>query len=505
MAYSRNFKNGGREVPKISTKIYDLSNPQDVIKAISSVYNIIENNAKEAKDLWEKRLGNQDVYDREKEVFSQINNKYVENRLHEAVSMYVGYLLSKPIQYINASADTPSDGMIKLNDYSRFDGKQGKDISLLEEMLVTGTAFRLIEPNKEFDIDMTSPFKTATLSIENAFVIYGQDAYQTPLICGAFGKNTDKNGTSKSYIEAYTNSIYIYVEDFSASISKEKIKVNAKKVNTSGFLPIIEYPINTKRQGIVEILVDIQNAINEVNCDGLDGLRQAIEAIIWGNNIKALDEKERKSLETAHGGWIFTSDASNELKAHLEMLVNNLDQIGIETLKSSTLDAFYAVAGIPNRSGKNTDQNGQGVLLSQGWSQLEARCKIIEEYFKQSEMQFLRQALYYCKSFKESSLATSDIVNVMQIGVSIPRNFADALQSKVQAFVMLITQGIAPEIALDLCQLTNDTGKVIKQSEQYQKRIGYNWSNFVGTPKVKETTEIIETKNKINGEDILNG
>jgi hypothetical protein len=230
--------------------------------------------------------------------------------------------------------------------------------------------------------------------------------------------------------------------------------------------------------------------INEVNADRLDGLRQYIESIVWANNIKPLDKEQRAEMESSHGGWWFTTDASEILKATVEILQNKLDQGDVQSLKEDLLNAFYSIAGIPQRQNGASDQNGVGVMLSMGWQQLEARCTIIITFFKKPESECLRLMVEHCKTFTESAELLVGLDRVSQIDISFPRNFFDNIQTRTQSFGTLVDKGIAPESAMDMCQLSSDTSRVIALSEDWQKKNGMTWSSFVGN----QTEEIIETE-----------
>lgn len=412
-------------------------------------------------DWWKIRLGEQDILKRDNVFMLEEPARVVENRIGEAVDTYISYLLYKPVQYVNNGGDTPSEAIVNFNTLMELADKDSKDVDLYEEVLTCGVGYYLCQPNKSYNPNDKSscPFKAEVLSGRRAFVIYDENT-NVPCMCGIVMPKRVEIWTNNHYIDLGIDGKY------------------SSSPNTMGVLPIVEYSLNQSKQGLVERGLALQNAINLLDSLCLDGVNQMVQFIIAVKNGKEIDKDARREIERAGGGWLFLTDLDENMKVNVEFLTNKIDKGGITDIKEDLLSAYYATLLLPNRKNGASDQNGTGVLLGSGFSQLIGNCKAITSRMRAPERAFIRLCLLYCHAY-----GVNDIESVGQVGIRWHFNLHDNIMLKAQAYKYFVDSGIAPAIALEWCEISNDPDGDIILSEDYQRDIGQDWTFFVGKKK----------------------
>ena len=131
--------------------------------------------------LWRYYKGEQPILERVKSVRPEITNRIVENRANEIVSFKVGYLCGEPIQYVGrTSGELVSEGISDLNEMMLTASKSARDKEIVEWRYICGTAFRMVLPSREMDIN-DPPFQIYTLDPRDTFVVYSVDVDERPL------------------------------------------------------------------------------------------------------------------------------------------------------------------------------------------------------------------------------------------------------------------------------------------------------------------------------------
>lgn len=436
-------------------KAENLLTVENTLKEFALASGGIYEKMKNCVDWWKIRLGEQDILKRPDVFMLKDPSRIVENRIGEAVDTYISYLLYKPVQYVNNGGNTPSEAIVNFNTLMELADKDSKDVDLYEEILVCGSGYRLCLPNKDYKPGL-SPFKVETLGGDKAFVLYDENT-NDPCMCGIITETRAEIWTKSHYIDLGRDGKY------------------SSSVNTMGVLPIVEYTLNQSKQGLVEKGKALQDAINLLDSLCLDGINQMVQFIIAIKNGKEISPEARREIEEAGGGWLFLTDLDENMKVDVEFLTNKIDKGGITDLKEDLLSAFYAIMLLPNRKNGASDQNGVGVLLGSGFSQLIGNCKAITARIQAPERAFIRLCLQYCHAY-----GVNDIDNVGQVGIRWHFNLHDNIMLKAQAYKYFVDSGIAPAIALEWCEISNDPDGDIILSEEYQKSIGQDWKFFIG-------------------------
>ena len=431
---------------------------ENVADEVRKAYLVHGTNQAEIKKLHEIYRGKTDILGKVKEVRASINHKINENRAWEIVNFYNGYLFGEPIQYVrrentkkNDADDVVASDINSLNGYAFAAGKAACDKKLGEWMFIAAQGYRLTLPNKKWEKDGDEPpFTMTSLNPAQTFIIYSSDVDGHPL-AGVHVVNRENN---EKLFSVYTDESYFEFKEFGTVTAKG---------HTLGMIPIVEYPLESSRLGVFEVVVDLLNALNELQSNRMDDIVQFVNSFlaIFG---AAMDEETRKKVEE----WkmLFLPDGTDA-----KFLSANLSQADVQTLKNDILDAIVTITGIPNRSGgASTSDNGVAVQLRDGWQDAEARAKGVETMFKEAETQTLKLILRILRDTTGTSLKLTDI------DTHFTRRNYENIASKSQVLVaMLNNPKIHPELAFAHCGMFPDPESAYLQSKAYYDEEMKKW------------------------------
>lgn len=150
----------------------------------------------------------------------------------------------------------------ELNDYMVDANKQEKDIKSGEWQSATGTSFKAAQNNKNGDI----PFRIVAPTPLNTFVIYSRQTEESML---AVQELKDENG------EWYK---LCFSENMEFKIKNSKLVY--AKLHAFGDIPIVEYPNNAERISDIELVMDILDAMNNMQSNRMDSIEQFVQSWI---------------------------------------------------------------------------------------------------------------------------------------------------------------------------------------------------------------------------------
>lgn len=418
----------------------------NVIEEFQNAMIVHELNRNEIEYLRNYYLGKQPILFKEKKVREEINEKIVQNYANAIVSFKVGYLSGKPIQYISSSEDESVSGLVsKLNDMMRVAGKFTKDRTLVEWQMICGTGYRLAFPKQDRS---PVPFDLYTMDPRNTFVVYTNDYRQKPLMAVSYktllAPFTAQDGKSIGPVIAtvYTDK-YIYTLNDGA--------LTETGVNPLGAIPIVEYPANTARLGAFEIALDLLDAINELDSNRLDSIRQFVESLLVLYNC---DLEEGTTAESIREAGMILLKSVGDHDPEVKVISEVLSQSDNETLKNSLLHALNVIVGMPSQGTGNTgdSSNNAAVVLRDGWQGVETRAEEFEAMFHEPEMQTLQLVSIICSSQGALDFNASDI----EIKFT-RRNYEDILSKSQTLVTMLNNDKIHPIKAYEASGLFIDT------------------------------------------------
>lgn len=447
---------------------------QNVAKVLSDALIIHRTNSSACDYLYKYRKGDQPILNRTKEVRPEINNKVVENRADEIVSFKTGYLCGEPLQYVSrGSTDQVGEGINKLNDMMLLCGKAALDKDLAEWMYTCGSGYRMVTPNAPyirnvivprflrkvinfFVTEDEAPFEVFTLDPRYTFVVYNSGLGEKPLMGVKYVVQKD----NKVVYSVYTPTQYFELTNDNGVGEMTLTKTEGRVL---GMIPIIEYPLNSARLGAFETVLSILDAINTVQSNRIDGVEQFIQSLLVFINCD-IDTEEGKKLREA---GLVKIKTVGETKADIKEIAGALDQQQTQTLIDYMYQTVLNIVGMPNRNGgSSTSDTGAATIVRDGWATAEARAKLDELSYKESERQFLKGVLRIIRDTVGTPLGLADIET------KFTRRNYENIQTKAQVLdIMLKNDKIAPPLAFTHCGMFSDPEDAAKQSAAHYEKV----------------------------------
>lgn len=479
----------GRDVLKSSLTEEELT-PDNIVMVLKDVLPVHFYNRKQIDYLIGVYKGNQDILTKTKLIREDINNRVVENNAYHIVEFKKGYVFGDPIQYVQRG-DIEKTEIEILNNFMINNDKSSKDKDLSEDMYVCGTGFRIILPNKRKDM----PFEVYNINPKNANVVYSTGYDQKPLF--AFYLTEKANYANKSIY--YLITVYTKTNAYTFRTNENPFGVNVeldiqnvpelipeKSVNWVGYIPIIEYPLNKSRLGLIELVKSTLDTLNKISSNDIDGIEQFIQSLLIFMNVD-IDETQFKQMLEAGAIKLKSIDGGgNQVKSDIKSIVNQLQHSETKVLYDRLYNNMLTIAGVPRMSDKaSSGDTGQARLVGEGWTMADERAKQDELSFKLSEKQLINIALKICKE-KNTGIKT---IEANDIDIKFTRNKSDNMLTKAETLGLLITSGVLPEIAMEVVGLFSDSSDVFKQSEAYHGADFWKKENIENTKTVAKPTE----------------
>ena len=432
---------------------------ENVVDEVRKAVNVHEANRAEIEKLYGYYRGKTAILNKTKEVRETINHKVNENRAYEIVSFHKGYTFGEAIQYVrreNSAKDANDDAIAQdinaLNGYMSDADKAACDNEIAEWIYVGGAGHRLTLPNKAWAADADEPpFKVYALDSRQTFVVYNNGVDKRPMM-GVYCVERDNR---ERVYSGYTDKFYFEVSEFHG--------LTVWRPHTLGMIPIIEYPADTPRLGVFEIVMPLLDALDELQSNRMDDIVQFVNsflAILGGQ----LDEETYTKLNE----WKTLCLPEGVDAKYLSPAMNQND---VQTLKDDLYQSILTICGVPNRNGgSSTSDTGSAVIMRDGWQAAEARAKATELMFKKAEKNFLRLVLRILRDTVGTQLKLTDIET------HFTRRNYENIASKAQVLTqMLNNPKIHPELAFAYCGMFIDPESAYLQSKDYYDEQMEKW------------------------------
>lgn len=489
----------GRRVLKYSLDKKDLT-AEKIMQILPEVLREHEKNAKEINYLYRYYKGFQPILKKEKNVRPEINNKVLENHAFEIVEFKKAYVYGEPVQYVQKGEkdnETVNPEISIINKFMESEDKSSKDKDLAEWQYICGTAYRWADIDSKEDED-EAPFEISIPDPRRTFVVYSSGIKGEQLFSGHYSWFSENliNDDGESYTSKY-RIITIYTEDYmykfkesfgtceimqqnlpQIGLDEKETKVDAYPLVIKGHR-IIEYPLNTARLGLIELVMSGLNALNRIKSDDLDGIDQFIQSLLVFIN-QEVDLETFKTLVEA--GAIQVTSQNPQKPADVKLLTQQLLHSETKIVTDDIYNNILTICGIPRLNDKPSGgDTGQARLLGEGWTMADERAKQDELSFKKSERQFLKLILNICKY--KSQIET---LKISDIDIKFTRNKSDNLLVKTEGLMNMKQSQVAPEIAFTICGLFSDPNDVYAKSKKYFGEDFWKSENPVQATKVNE-------------------
>ncbi|WP_406044118.1 phage portal protein [Succinimonas sp.] len=446
---------GRREILTDTTEI----TTENVIAEVRAAFAVHSANRTEVDKLYKHYKGETAILGKTRETRPEINHKINENHAYEIVSFHKGYGFGEPIQYVrreNSFSDKPDDVIAAdinaLNGHMANAGKKACDQKLAEWMLIAGVGNRMALPNALWTPDGDEPpFRLYCLDPRDSFVVKSSGVERTPLFAVYYVRRRD----GRVVFNVYTrNMFYRFVDGVNGLFSQP---------HALGMLPIVEYPADTARLGVFEIVMPLLDALNELQSNRMDDIVQFINSFLAILGAE-LNEETYKKLND----WKTLCLPEGTDAKYLSTALNQAD---IQTLKNDFYQAILTICGVPNRNGgTSTSDTGQAVELRDGWAAAEARAKATETAFEEPEREMLKLVLRIMRDTVGTSLKLSDIEPHFT-----RRNYENIATKSQVLIAMLNNPHIHPELAFQYCGMFSDPASAYLQSKTYYDEQMKKW------------------------------
>ena len=448
----------GRSIITSDVSHDELHDKDMLCEVINQSYVRHLNNKSDIDWLKNYKRGIQPVLEKTKAVRSEINNKLVINHAQMITRNIVGYFLGNPIQYIQNGYSDKKDEIDLLNRYVQYEDKASVDRELGEYQSITGTAYRIIYKDGEFEDEI--PFEDRALDPSTTYVVYQNGITETPLVAVTYHGTYNLEGEYEgNRLFAYTrHGVYTIQTDDSGEATVEGI-VDFTPYNVNG-IPIIEYPNNMWRIGDWELAIGLMDAINDLHSGRLDDIDQIVQSLLVFINAEIDGETYDEMRDK---GAVMLKNTTGA-PTGVESINNALDQTGMNMFAEELEDLLYAIIGIPSRnkrSGGGGD-TGQAVELRDGWADLEIIARNKELTFKKAEKRALKIILSMFNSHENKDLSLLDL------DIKFSRNKTNNLLVKTQAYqTLLSTKTLSPGDCLSIVDLVSDVNEYMARGEEF--------------------------------------
>lgn len=163
-------------------------------------------------------------------------------------------------------------------------------------------------------------------------------------------------------------------------------KVIDSKLHAFGRIPIVEFPNNQNRLSDIEIVIDMLDAINNMQSNRMDAVEQFVQS--WMKFVNCdIDEETFKKMKMM--GALVVKSNNGDNKADVDIMSQELNQSESQVAKKDLLDNVWSISAIPNKEG-NTGGDTQGAVeLRNGWDFSKQRAKLKDPYTKKAEKQLM--------------------------------------------------------------------------------------------------------------------
>lgn len=459
----------------------------NIVKVVGSCVGVFNWNKPIFKYLYEYKNGDQPVRYRQKIVRDDVNNPIVENHAWEIVRFKNGQTNGEPIQCVCTSKDDiKNKGVDRFNTYCKVSGKHSKDISSGEWTSATGTGFKAAQRTKK---GSEVPFRVAVPTPLNTFIIYSRYT-EEPIL--AVQELKDENG--EWYKLCFSDTHEYRIKNgalLTLGIDESGVELKSR-IHAFGGIPIVEYPNNQDRVSDIELVIDMLDAINNMQSNRMDAIEQFVQSWVKFVNCE-VDEESFINMKMM-GALVVKSNNGSENKADVDIMTQELNQTEAQVAKDDLWNNALSISAIPNKQG-NTGGDTQGAVeLRNGWDFSKQAAKLKDAYTIDAERRLnavLLNIIRQEKGEKECSFG------IMDYDVQISHSPTDNMQVKTQVFQMLVQAGIHPLIAIKTCGLWTDSEKVFLLSKPYLDKL-YNTIDEVVPDAKKQEEKAKELVNEFN-------
>lgn len=417
----------------------------NIVEELNKALTIHRQNAREIDYLERYYRGDQPILYRKKVNRPEVNNKVPINLAYLAVERKTAEMFAEPMQYVlRGTDDSKSEEVTQLNVIMETENKHECDIERKRWASMCGTSYLFVgndETSGEVDVLDESDFMLSAEDPRLTFVVYypnGRPAFSCQI-------REDEDG--KEFYFCYSKSMWFEIAEGS---------IKDSGINGNGYIPVIEYPNNSRRLSDPEITSGITDAINVLTSDRVNGIEQFVSA--WVKFVNCEIDKEKFEQMRLAGALVVKSNNGSDNKADVDVMSNELNQTEGQVVFNDLFEKFLSIQGLANRQDNTGGDTGAAVSLRNGHYDAELRTAINEPIWIKSERMALKIILYKLKVKKKFTLMPSDIE------IHINHNKLDNMLVKAEVLKILLDAGVYYKRAIKTVDMFSDPELVASES-----------------------------------------
>lgn len=440
---------------KIAYADVEEINESNIVSVIGSCIGVFNYNKSIFKYLWDYKNGDQPTRYRKKTMRDDVNNPIVENHAWEIVRFKNGQTNGEPIQCVCTVKDEEKNkGVDRFNDLCKHASKHARDIASGEWTSATGTGFKAVQRRRGSKI----PFAIVVPSPMNTFIIYSSHTFE-PLL--SVQEIKDEKG--EWYKHCFSETHEYKVKDgrlLALETLEDGVEIYSR-LHAFGGIPIVEYPNNQDRLSDIEIVIDLLDAINDMQSNRMDAIEQFVQSWMKFVNCE-IDETTFAKMKMMGALVVKSNNADN--RADVDVITQELNQTEAQVAKDDLWNNALTISAIPNKQG-NTGGDTQGAVeLRNGWDFSKQAAKLKDPYTIEAERRLNKVILNVIRQEKGDKECPFD---ELEYDVQISHSPTDNMQVKAQVLQLLLSSGIHPLVAVKTCGLWADAEKIFLLSKPY--------------------------------------
>jgi SPP1 family phage portal protein len=245
--------------------------------------------------------------------------------------------------------------------------------------------------------------------------------------------------------------------------------------------------LNNARLGLIEVVMSLFDAINQVKSNDVDDIDQFVQSLLVFINQEVEPEKFKQLIKL---GAIEVNSADASRPADVKLLTSQLSHSDTKVVTMDLYQTALRIAGIPINAGSSSGDTGNAKSIGEGWTMADARANQDEQNFKKYEKRALKLIIDICKEnnidikAKDGKTLSIKELSPLDIDIKFTRNKSDNLLVKTQGLLNMMSCQIEPQIAFETSGLFSDPNEVYVRSKEYFD--GNLWKSSPEEPTTEE-------------------
>lgn len=488
----------------------DIEIVAKILEEVISIHNL---NVTEEEKLFKIYLNDSSSWTKTKETRADINNVISIPTAWALSRTLNGYCFAEPIKYIARGGNSEIENgqskqalVEKLSTMLDYANNHDSTVMATLSASICGLGYKLCLPSSAEELEESGvPFVINDKFIFPQFagVVVSDEAISRDvlgfIISDYYNPDTnEKDGVQYTCWTKYAQ--YVFKEgegDVPYQIVKQKLNIGSEQEVdfvplTTNRIPLVEVERNSMRKGDWEVATDLIAFRNNLISNRADDIQQIIDYVMVLMNCKFETEDDKnKALK----GRLLTLKATDpQNKPSVDILKNQLDQTGVQTLVDCLDLIIQECIGVPNRQerGGGGGDTGQAVKYRNGFRDLENNAGIIIPKMDKAETKLLALCVAYCKNSSETK--EFNALKASDIRCKFMRTLNDDIVSSSQAFRNYYEMGVSMTDSLILAKAGTDPSEIsANATKAYENGETYN-------QRVKSTTSISNKNDSVENE-----